>query len=635
MAGRRKKRNDGFRNQRLVTACCLLFLAAGYGYTQDFKVTQTVQPEFIKRNETVRVRIEFQYPYADQVYPMEPSLPEGLKYDSGPFKRPVRMEGLTVIEYTLRAEKAGRYIIPPFILRFPYGRKETAPIAVFVEDTKKYPIDFSYEVPLEKLYEGQAVPVFVWANLLRSLPRKADVRIQPPKDIILRPMENTSIPQSVPVSNMDLLKAPLAAFMLHFRKSGDTGITEGKIIIDGTEFDIPPLELTILPLPVGTGEDDGIYGVGDVIFSTDIKRDTVGGLGIIKIIMRYSGTGNHPFFRFPEVYTRGMEYVRTTEQDQYGPLLRYPYGYSGNRRKVLHYRQLKEKEGEISIPEVRIFNPDTGRTVLFPDRKEFVKMPEPLPDAGRKASPSITTLPPPHRIGKLTVMKLYTKWWVYLFFIPGILFICICMSLPKLKSLGIVGIVFLLAGCAPDTIGKNGITYPSAEELYRSAFESVQEEEYGKALFYLRIIHRGKPMNRKIISIIADVENSIGIEHQAAARWSVHPDVFLLSGLFIVNGAGFLCLRKKKDLRLQGVLLLLLLGGMITGLTMSTRNPPIGVLREDTALRIVPAKQGEEKLLLREGTSLELINKWKEYHQVQTGDKIIGWVEKTSVYTKE
>ena len=474
----------------LVILCWLICCSAQAGYSQELTVSGSLRPEQVELNETAVVRFELEYSYAGQIQMEEPELPSGVSYDSGPFVRPVRLKGKTVIEYTLRADMPGRYIVPPFFIRTPSRTLKTAPLSLFVKTEKgerdAVPLELGWEAPAETLYAGQAFPVTAWLRLTDTPDISKSLILAGSSNLIIRPIEALPAVRRAAAANMELYNVPLQSYMVHADKAGRLILPGGKVIINGREGSVPELPIVIDSLPeIGDGGTE--FGVGDVTFSVNVRREEVEGVNIVTAELVYAGDGNLPFFRFPQIRSSYLRHLYTKEEQQFETLTEYPYGYTGSRLQSSTYRQLGGGEAELLVPAVTVYNPRAGEYKTFQEKKLSYPAVESRAErsgADKKDPPSVArkTLPPPLSMGPLPVRRFYSRTWAYLFFIPPLLFIALGAGFSRLKRLGPIAVLLFLVTCSPGSGGGPALSGPpavSGRKLYVEAYQAANAGQYG------------------------------------------------------------------------------------------------------------------------------------------------------------
>jgi hypothetical protein len=634
---------SGNRIPGLVIFCCILLNIPSAVFGGDPPVTGVVRPGRIGKNGTAAVRFELDYQYAGQVSLDEPALPAGLSYAAGPFIRPLRREGKTIIEYTLQGGAPGRYLVPAFSIHLPSSTLRTAPFALFVENGENtVPLELSWERPRGELYAGQAFPVTVWANLLTAPFGPGQVSLTTPAETVVRSIEDRSPPRAVNAANLDLYNVPLASYMMHPSDERELVIPGGTVTVDGLLGTLPELRVGMLPLPEG---EDGlaVYGVGDMEFTARISREEVQGVRLVTAEMVYSGEGNFLFLRFPEIRGKGLTYLHAAERQELEPLTVYPYGYAGSRRRVSTYRQAAGEEAEAVIPEVRIFNPRTGAYVHFPEQRVSFPAVETVsePQTAANADPRPPAFPPPAEAGRLRVYRTYSRIWAYFLFLPPLVVFFFRFAGLRVRRAGTAaGLILLLSCCTVPGGGPGEFLFAGGEkvsgkELYASAYEAAEAGRYGSAVADLQKLHRLRPMDTNILRALEEVEARAGVEHQAPAAWGPHPDIFFWTALVFMYGAAVLLLFRKNNLKKALLLPVFMIIINSTGLAVTAGGPPFAVLRRDAAVLVVPSSTGTVKLVLREGTTLGVEELWNGFVQVRTGDDILGWVDASDLVIQE
>ena len=645
----------GIGTPGLVILCIILLCTSALGFCQDVGVRGSLQPQQVPQNSTALLRFELSYPYAGQVSVMEPRLPDGLSFEAGPFIRPVRSDGKTIIEYTVKGDRPGRYILPPFVIRLPYQNVQTKPLAIFIEDAAadggSVPLELSWETPEEKLYAGQAFPITVWAELLPKADAETRLFLEHPDDIVLRPIETAAAVYKVTTDMGNLYNLPLESYMLHPSEGGTIRIPGGSVSVDGSSARLPELQFSVLPLPQLLGSKS-VNGVGAVEFTAEVRREKSQDIYLVTVEMVFTGEGNLPFFRFPDLKSSSLTYLYSTEQENIRLFTDYPYGYTGSRRRVSSYRQDAGGTAELTTAAVTIFNPETGNYRTFPEQVFSFSPIEPAPVETEQQA-SINVLPEPAELGRLPIRRMHSKFWAYFLFFPPFAGICIRSFFAgkgkhrneknrKGNCIGPAAIVFLLSVCSIALNAEDsGSLLPvggvpeQGSELYSAAFNAVATERYGTAVFLLRQLHQYRPMDTRIRNAINSVEALAGVEHQIPARLSPHPDLFFWSALGIcVVIALIVWLRKKKIKKIVPFVVLLVILSS-TGSARISERTSFGVIRKDVALTVVPSETGKKKLVLQEGTTVKIAEHWDTYYQIRTGDDILGWVKSSDLFIQE
>lgn len=635
---------DGRPTAGLVIGLVLFLVTCAELIGQNSWITETIVPQLIEENTMTLLRIGILFPDSDNVSIDEPPLPDGLRYESGPFIRPVRIEGKTIIEFSILGEKPGRYIIPSFTIHMPDWDWKTHALALFVKESTsdgKVPVNLFWDFPNTPIFAGQAVPVTIWADMAEEELPAIEIQSISHPDILSRSMDLTDSPIPITVSNKELQRVPLGSFMYLFPRAGEFAFPSKRISLDGVEAILPALSLNVWPVS-GQEGDNEILGVGDFVFTYNIDRNVAQGYNLIKLTMNYTGEGNFIFLQFPEPETKNLDNLTSVVKQEYTPLLTPPYGYSGYKRKTIIYRQLGNRRGELSIPEVVIYNPATGRQPVHSGNiHTFAAVPIDWDHNDAAGPPDI---PNPDQIGPLRVFRMYAEPAAYLLFIPPLIILLVSVFLPRRTNAGLVSILVLLFSCnsAPGTppFAEPGIKRIErikrieSIEMYERGFRSVLKGEYGEGIYHFRRLHRLRPMDTRILDTIEKTEAEAKIDHQRPANFLPHPDIFFWAALALAYTTALFSLfrrRRGKGIPIPLVVLVFLL---MVGLYFSARaiSLPIGVLKEDAALLVIPEPQGTRKMILKEGTAVNIKNSWEDFYQIRTGDEIIGWLHKSNLW---
>jgi len=260
--------------------------------------------------------------------------------------------------------------------------------------------------------------------------------------------------------------------------------------------------------------------------------------------------------------------------------------------------------------------------------------------------------------------RIHQTLFSYLFFIPGPCALLILLFNKRNKKLSVL-LLFLfisllgkLTYCNREYIEKGlGYYYSGSIKNALTAFQMSEEISgnrpgisYNMALCYYKLGKCGiaiselfkaikmAPMNNRIRRVLKLIEEKCNLTSQISPRPYLNPDIsFIFILIFfnlscIVLGLVF-TFRKGQLVILFIFCVLCTLGSLSTYIfTQLQLNEQIGIITVSSAmLKKIPLSTSKTWVTLKEGASLKVLGKAKEYLLVKTGRGIKGWIKESSV----
>jgi len=595
---------------------------------------------------------------------VDPVWPDGITKVSGPYtaQRTIQKEDntfATVLQviYTLRGNKVGIFLIPPVSIsdgkEVQTSKSLTVPILRRDESFLYYPLLLDWASLPDTLYVGQAYPLILVMKNLEKISLPELISLQTPEASILENVAGLGDIQYSSIGDKNLYYVPMDTWMLTPSKAGSLQLGSAKVKILGLTRKTESHLIKILPLPERVSATGA---VGDFKYSLNIP-DPKGVVGEpVSLSLRVEGTGNLNYLVLPEPqFPESMSVVRK-ENSNFSP---DPGGFTGFRE--LEFSLIPKKQGnfDISIPGFIWLNPDTGDVVQTPGKNINLKITsliDSLKDDGNRKF----QLFPPDLVLKGRGYSLYRNPFLYLFLLPGLIFL-IFMKSGGIRRFSLISILMA-------SIMLTGATLVSSDgsEVLKKAEKHFEQGEFSEALnlytgslpgekrnayfFYnkgilqylnhqkaealssLRSAMYLKPSNLQISSTLESIEKTLGLEHQFSLSVLVSPDILFILFLISVN---IICIlislpsvRQKSGVVI--FILLMVFTGLLSGAELIRTSWILrrseGVIRQDVSIRKIPDEKGSPWISLPEGTSVEIVKDYQGFILVSTAYGLEGWI---------
>lgn len=606
------------------------------------------------------------FPGRSQVDIGDPLWPEGIEKISGPYtaQRTIQRDDgsyATVLQliYTLRAGNAGIFGIPP--VEVSDGTEVQQSESLFIpvlrrdESFLKYPLvagwqDLTQDAPTS-LYAGQAFPLVLIMHNMEEISLPESVRLSTPDDAFLEKVRGIGDIGYDAVGADTLFHVPMETWMLTPSQSGIVELGAATVQILGLTRKTAPLKLEIRPLPE---ELASTAAVGDFRYTLAFpEREILSGNQAV-LTVRVDGTGNLNYLNLPEpVFPEGLNVLRKEISDYRAA----SGGYKGYRE--LEFRFSSEEEGAFSI-EVPGFNwidPETGR-ISRRSAESFSFRVLSLLDSLQEDAQSFALVSAQEMVKERTT-TLYRNPWLYLFLLPGPLFLLLVrLGVFRKSLLVLLASLLFLSAALQESLDTSWI------ESAQQAFDSSEFEQaldlyetrgrdwearasflynrgvlrflngaYSSSVADLRSALKLRPTNAMISGTLSFVEEYLGLEHQPVARLFIAPDLLFILLLLIFNLVFvFLALYRLK--RQAGWTVLMIFLSMLLSLAGTTElvrsllllHRKEAVISSEISIRKIPEEGASPWIALPEGTAVRMIRSYDGFVLIQTAYGLEGWV---------
>ena len=655
-------KQNGNRSLRRRSGLVGLLLCLAAGVSAEV----VVEPEVAAVGEVVT--IQFVVPSrAEGLRIVEPVYPPIIEARGGPLVRSAIREdqdGRTrpVAEVVLEfdAVAPGRRIVGPFYAESSSGRIELGSTLVQVgteRDPSTVPFGARWQVATPTPYVGQTIPlVLLMTNLVEPVyPDSITVpALSQGDDRLITEVDGLGRVGTRDVGAVTLYSIPVASYLLTPTEAGPLEIGEAVIAHDGIESTAEPIAVQVRPLPDPVAP---FFAVGRFELSHDGVPESVEVGREFVVRVEVAGEGNLQFLRVPLPLVEGAELMDTSEE-----LVAVPSdgGYVG--RKTLIHTILADREGEIRVeqPRFRWFDPATGET-----EGEAFTLYTQAAGAGenvvvRSGFADVSPIPS-EEFADLDRPRLFTDWYSYLVFVPGPLFLLLCLLIRRRHAGFFVLSVFvsLTAAC-----GVADSEHRSRNDAALEAFESgdfqgayerysslaremlgsaavrynaaVAAERLGRvpaAIHFVREAIRLNPGSARTRGLLRRLESAAGLTGRLEPPHTIDPDlVFVLlavawNGLFVLVAVRT---RRRRGVRIIVSLMVAVvvagLAGLFAAVLAEQADQPAVVSDRGAVVTRIPEADAERWVVLPEGTAVRPGATAGEFVLVTTGYGVEGWI---------
>lgn len=616
--------------------------------------------------------IQTEQPYSGDLRASIGDLPESVRVTYGPVIRAYRKEWITEgrkevqslaeVRLIVRASEPGIFRLENLQLNREGFIMELDPVYFLAfqwdEINNTYPQVIEWKNTMERIYQGQAVPLMLESIYTESILFADSIQFSNPPGTIL---EKSSLPgeiETIPLDETHLVyRYPLESWIFTALNVGTVNLRGGEVQINGLRRSIPPLSFEVLPLPE---EVQSNTAVGSFSREVKVNQEQLQLGDALEVTLIIQGQGNLTSLRVEDPLLEGWDIISRREELEVEPDNRW--GYRGSRKIVYRLHSLESRNYTIEFPPYFYWNPFEERTIIL----------EPLKKSVTVESESIDqTIHKFELISPLSVLK-NQDWFhlqnprVYLFLIPmGLLFFGAAIyKRIRWGSLSVVLLVFLVSSSAP----------MQQEELSRlkQAEEAYNQENYSEALalyqklepvlgfnsfyFYnkgliqwksgiqgrsqwsMRMALTGKPGYPLFMHALQEMNRDQNLDEQylgaLSFRQSILLIVFLITAfLFFLSLGLHVYFNQTRTLLILCVFLSLwvLSSGSMVYLFFKGRTEQAVVIRNEVPIRKIQGEYAREWISLEEGTTLEILAEHDLYLFVRTGFGLKGWVESRDI----
>ena len=307
------------RRRRRAALLGAALLAAGVvpvGAQTVARAWTELEPPQPVAGDSFRLQIHVRGGRLDSMRVLEPALPDGLQWISGPEAQPVAGAPLQprerVISYTLRARRAGRYVLDGFLVRLASESLYTTDtVFVVVEVAPAAAKPTVAWIPARtRAVVGETVSLQLVLGQSPALQLPERVEVRPPSDGWFEQYRGQVAISEQVAAGGRLYRVPLAAYLLTPTRAGTITVPSARVTLQ--LGDIPTVlfsEAVTLEVGAAPPEIAATGAVGALQARTWIEqRQLPAGLEVA-VHTAVSGTGNHRFATLPEPDAAGLALV--------------------------------------------------------------------------------------------------------------------------------------------------------------------------------------------------------------------------------------------------------------------------------------------------------------------------------------
>ncbi|MEW5817090.1 MAG: hypothetical protein AB1798_17055 [Spirochaetota bacterium] len=657
---------------RLVILLLYLSVVASL-YADDEIIRIKVEPENVVKGRNFTLTIYTSLPADALIDVREPELPRGIMADRGPEIRPYSetldngryQKGLS-IAYVFRAEKAGWQTIAGFFIRAGEKQIPVDPVLIGVGEYRNgkivIPIDLAWKVSNQNPFLGETISIVLEAGTMEAIASFDEIKITSPAAGLFEKVTGLGRIKNYQYAGKTFYTIPIAGFLYTPTTIGKITLLPGEAISGGRRGKSEALQLNVLPPPDRIAAT-GAIGTFSVYSRLDKEAVTVN--QNVVLYTRIEGSGNLGYLKIPEPIPEGMILLSKREDYRYIPS---EDGYTGFREIAYIFEVSDGKHPAVSLPQFSWFDRRVENFFSFPGKKLEIELITPQETGNGSENRRVTpfVFKEIDDSSSFRYVDVYKKPGIYLCLLPGPVIFIILLVLKKTKLIGLsVGIILLgwpiVTTCHVPKPAKMemkaGLTafesqdfekalselktilsrYPGNPDiLFNIGVTYFYLNQPGLSVYYVRQAVSQRPMDLFMRQTLLSMESSLGLPPQPPLAYPIHPDFFLYSLIFCVNGASLsasILLFSKRSFLVNLTLLLLVLGLTAGGGMIAVkRSARWGVIvTEDVYMKKIPTEQAAEWFQLPEGTVLTVVTLKNDYIFVRTGYGVSGWIKKSKI----
>lgn len=663
----------------LIASVVLLLPALAMGQiTAEIELSETL----VAAGQRFSVRIIIDHESVDEVAP--PEIPWGphLGVISGPVVRTVRLPGFSdarvAVDYELVARLPGRVVIEPIELDVA-GQVFRTPARLLeiseARDLSRIPVRLEWRASADQLVVGQVVPVTLEVVHAREYVYPESISIAAPAQTIFEEVQGLGAISRRTVDGIELLRIPIAGFMLTAGATGTIRLPAATAVVDGFEVTSEPVVMSVDPLPasaVSTG------AVGTFEVEARLERDTVlaGDSVGLEVIVR--GIGNLHYLELPDPRVDGVEVTLT---DRSSDLTSDPAGYRGEVYYQYSLTPVRSTSPDSDEPEtVRVsferffwFDPSRGtvRSALISPLLLGVER----ATAGSSETTQETALAllTYEEVQRANPPNRYRDASAYGWFAPGLLVFLGALIFRRNRSrmlpAAVALVVILTAGVvaradrqldeiSPAEISRRALSAAASGDMdvaialyvrmlrdepaspgliHNVGVLEGRRLRIPEAVFAFREALRINPHLRASRTALSEAEAMANLDRQIAVPHLVVPDVFFF-GMAVAANLLFLLLALVPRSSGPRAIALILLSSLwmvsLVGMLVADARAGEGVavVAEDLDLRRIPDPTAQGWIRLESGAAMEIVTTQGDSVLLRSASGVEGWALRSSLF---
>jgi hypothetical protein len=542
-----------------------------------------------------------------------------------------------MITYTFYARKAGKSVIPGFLVSDGSSAAMTEPVllstGVFKNRVFSVPLEARWICGVESVFIGEPVSIVLSVYNQERILLLSDVNVSSPDGGLFEELPGGGEITREDYGPLTLYTIPVRAFLYTPSKTGRVTIDDTMVESAGSVGTAPGFSLTVLPVPDGIADSGAI---GSLSFTSTISTDSVEQGGEFTLTMRVSGIGNLNYLRVPAPEITGANLLEKQESSSFSARFG---GYEGERRVVYRLAAASSEQVSIVVPSFAWLDREQGvrrtkeRTYRIKVRSAVLAKPE-FPFHPKTEGRFL-----PIRGGSV-----YRERRNYLFLVigPGVFLLLSLVSVggrePTDQTAVHEGARLFSEGeyarAAESFAGANPEFLRVPELLYNLSMCSFQRGDHAEAVWYARESVSLAPMGKEYRKLLAWYEDSLSLDQQGETPPAIHPDlIFFLLLVFVSLGSiiGIVNLAKGRGFLLILLILSFALAGISGGILYGVGSAwarEVGIVKQVVMLKRIPKETAGPWIDLPEGMAVHIEEETESYFLIETGFGIRGWVKK-------
>ena len=252
-----------------------------FGQEIPLSVTVTPNPAAVGNRFSVSILVEREDPSSITV--VDPRFPDSIELWSGPYIRPYidtdrsgTRRKLVTITYTFYARKAGKSIIPEFLVSDGFSTSAAEPIllsiGVFRNRVFSVPLEARWNYGRDHLFIGESVPLVLEVFNQEKILLFSDVTVSSPQGGIFEEIPGGGEITHESYGPVTLYSIPVKAYLYTPSKTGRVAIENTTVQSQESSGTAAGFSLTVLPVPEEIMDSGAI---GTFSFASSVSPETV------------------------------------------------------------------------------------------------------------------------------------------------------------------------------------------------------------------------------------------------------------------------------------------------------------------------------------------------------------------------
>ena len=366
-------------------------------YAQDSAVQTTVDKTSLQVNENFQFTIFIPEISPSKLTIEEPEFSDGIEIVTGPYTRPIISPGRngSVVDYTFKLNKAGRYIIESFTIKSGNKVMRSTPVFLTTIQAQKEqygsfdqasqsshvlhaPPSVRWDIPKDIYYPGEIVPLRFAIENIENTDLIIESAVSQKTDGYVKKISRTSEKYEKTIITKKVLIETGEIYDLLFHdhifvpfRAGNIILPDAEVYFSEGDFNYKatlqgiPVSISAIPeAEVDTG------ALGDYSYEYEISDNKISNLKAVILKQRITGTGNFYGIKMPAPQISDPEIADISlVKDVYNVTLAGDPGYKlfKGSRELIYSIRIKIKEVSFADSEAK------NISVMVPDFSWFQK----------------------------------------------------------------------------------------------------------------------------------------------------------------------------------------------------------------------------------------------------------------------